>query len=163
MSLEIPEKESKNEEVLKMKQRAEHFTLNNPSAESSVTGVIPTLQTHHYYLSMPDKDPHIFNMNILLETLMPLDCRILEQATYSLLVRHDALRSRFTQTHNGWQTIIDDIDGTVPFSRMDLSSVDRDQQSKVIEEEIEKLQGTLCLSSGPLFRVVYFYLGEDRP
>src|ERR1700753_1892254 len=112
---------------------------------------------------MPDEDPHIFNVSFLLETYQPLDDQLLAEATYIVLNQHDALRSRFIQTEHGWQVHIAPIDETIPFSRVDFSHVHPEQQQTTLEAEIERLQGTLDLSNGPLIRIVHFFLGEHEP
>ena len=145
-----------------MKKSDRDILMESFPTESIVTGAAPMLQTHHHYLSMPDEDPHIFNMYTLLEILKPLDCQLLEKATFVLLARHDALRYRFVHIQNEWKATIDGLDTAIPFSRIDLSSVDAEVQSMAIEHEIEKLQSTLSLANGPLMRIAYFYLGENR-
>jgi non-ribosomal peptide synthase protein (TIGR01720 family) len=146
-------------------QLAEHASLiaNTPDGKS-ITGPLPMLPTQAYYLmSAPDEDPHIYNVAWLIETHRPLERHLLAEVTRVIVGYHDALRSRFTQTANGWQATLAAGEETVPFSHIDLSQVDPDEQSSVIESEIEKLHGTLSLSDGPLLRIVYFTLGEQRP
>jgi non-ribosomal peptide synthase protein (TIGR01720 family) len=132
-------------------------------AEHMVTGDMPLLPNCQYYLDMPDEDPQVFNISLLLETYQPLDDQLLAEATYIVLNQHDALRSRFTQTEHGWQVHIAPIDETIPFSQIDFSHVHPEQQKTDLEAEIERLQGTLDLSNGPLIRIVHFFLGNQQP
>lgn len=148
---------SQNEDNLMARKYRYH------SARNMTIGPMPMLPNWQYYLNMPDEDPHIFNMSSLLEIHKTLDCQVLAEVTDALLNQHDSLRVRLFRTPNGWQARVAEGEQATPFSQIDLSHMDPERQKEVIEAEIEKLQGTLNLSEGPLIRVVYFYLGDNQP
>ena len=125
---------------------------------------IPMLPAVHHLLSRPDTDRHIFNVTSLWEVHMPIDYHIMKQTVAFLLMYHDGLRARFSETDLGWRAHIAELDEhCVPVAQVDLSMLAEDQQSVEIEVEAERLQKTLDLSNGPLLRVVHFFLGEHQP
>jgi non-ribosomal peptide synthase protein (TIGR01720 family) len=50
-----------------------------------------------------------------------------------------------------------------PFTSLDLSTVVPGKEREVIEEKTSGFQRSLDLHKGPVVRVVYFYLGNERP
>jgi len=80
-----------------------------------------------------------------------------------LLVHHDALRLRFNQSEACWQQFNALPDETVPFSRIDLSTLQEEALSQTIESTSSQLQASLNLNSDPLLRVTLFHLGTEKP
>jgi non-ribosomal peptide synthase protein (TIGR01720 family) len=52
---------------------------------------------------------------------------------------------------------------TVPFDWVDLQEKEAEEQSCLIEQIAQEAQRSLNLQEGPLMRVVYFHLGEEKP
>lgn len=123
---------------------------------------IPLFPIQLHTLGRPDKDPHIFNLTYLGVTRYPFDLEILCRALWYVIEHHEALRLRFLHTASGWQAFIARDNGPAPLSYIDLSVLEKDQQSSTIEALAAQFQSTLNLSEGPIIRVVYFDLGNRQ-
>jgi len=127
-----------------------------------VTGEVPLTPIQHWFFAQNLPDPHHWNQSVLLEVWQNLDFQILEQVVKRSLQHHDALRLRFQPTENGWQQVNAAPDEIVPVTRVDLSGQSEVEQEKAIASTAAELQASLNLSAGPLMRVAYFDLGEDK-
>lgn len=111
-------------------------------------------------------EPQHWNISLLVEISNQLERALLVQALQSVVAQHEALRWRFLKTAAGWQLdqtpseIISEAD--LPFEYVDFSAKWARSQRKAIEEAADKLQTSLDLSDGPLWRVAYFDLGVNR-
>jgi amino acid adenylation domain-containing protein/non-ribosomal peptide synthase protein (TIGR01720 family) len=128
-----------------------------------VTGSLPLTPIQHWFFEQNLPSPHHWNQAFLLEVQQKLDPTKLQQAVQQLLVHHDALRLRFTQSDSGWQQVNALTDEIVPFSLIDLSTLPPNQLSPAIEAKATELQASLNLESGPLLQVALFHLGESIP
>jgi amino acid adenylation domain-containing protein/non-ribosomal peptide synthase protein (TIGR01720 family) len=128
-----------------------------------VTGSLPLTPIQHWFFAQNLPNPHHFNQAFLLEVPPTLNPDLLQQALQQLLVHHDALRLRFNQTEACWQQFNALPDETVPFSRIDLSTLQEEALSQTIESTSSQLQASLNLNSGPLLRVALFHLGTQKP
>jgi amino acid adenylation domain-containing protein/non-ribosomal peptide synthase protein (TIGR01720 family) len=127
-----------------------------------VTGEVPLTPIQHWFFAQNLPEPYHWNQSVLLEVRQNLDFQRLEQVVKQLLQHHDALRSRFQQTENGWQQINAAPDEIVPVTRLDLSGRSAAEQEGTIASIATELQASLNLSAGPLMRVAYFDLGQDK-
>lgn len=123
-----------------------------------ITGQVLLTPIQHWFFGQNLPDPHHWNQAVLLEVRQNLDCRVLEQVVQQLLKHHDALRMRFQPTENGWQQINADPNEVTPITRRDFSALSEAEQLSAMSE----LQAILNLSSGPLMRVAYLDLGEQK-
>jgi len=91
--------------------------------------------------------------------------QVIEQIVQYLWAYHDALRTRFAQTETGWQQIIPapDENTPAPFSCLDFSKLPTSECTEAIERAADELQRSLDILNGPLMRVAFFDLGEERP
>ena len=127
-----------------------------------VTGEVPLTPIQHWFFAQNLPSPHHWNQSVLLEVRHNLDFQRLEQVVKQLLQHHDALRSRFQQTENGWQQINAAPDEIVPVTRVDLSGQTEAEQEEAIASIATQLQASLNLCASPLIRVAYFDLGKDK-
>lgn len=127
-----------------------------------VTGEVPLTPIQHWFFAQNLPAPHHWNQSVLLEVRQNLDFQRLEQVVKQLLQHHDALRLRFQPTENGWQQINAAPDKIVPVTRLDLSGRSAAEQEQGITSIAAELQASLNLSAGPLMRVAYFDLGQDK-
>ncbi|MCB7162458.1 amino acid adenylation domain-containing protein [Bacillus subtilis] len=130
--------------------------------QGKIEGSLPLLPIQKWFFEQNVCTPHHFNQSVLLTVRQALDQVLLQRAIGLLLVHHDALRLRFEKTHDGWQQTYGELDGTIPFSVVNLSGMSEDEQTKIIELEIAKAQASLNFSDGPLMQVVYFDLGAKK-
>ncbi len=135
------------------------------------TGPIPLTPNQHWFFQRPFVNPHHWNVSLLCEVdeLLdhPLDKARLAAALRHLVNYHEALRLRFFRDNRegeGWRQVAAEPDGEMPFSTIDLSGLPVGGRLRgVVEAAAAKVQQSLHLSQGPLFRLVAFELGAGVP
>ncbi len=128
-----------------------------------MVGEIPLSPIQHWFFEQALPNPHHWNQSVLLEVREPLDAGALGRVVAQLDRHHDALRLRFVQEGARWrQHCVAEASPGV-FQRVDLSMVFPEAQREAIVAEAAKWQASLHLSEGPLWRVIWFDLGKDRP
>jgi non-ribosomal peptide synthase protein (TIGR01720 family) len=115
------------------------------------------------FFARPHAAPQYWNVSRLVEIEEHLEPDTLQQALRLVMAQHEALRWRFVETQAGWQLQTAAEATMLPFEYVDFSTKWARSQRKAIEETAEKLQATLHLSDGPLWRAAYFDLGPGRP
>ena len=130
--------------------------------QDRVTGPVPLTPIQHFFFERQSIDPHHWNWAFLREAPLKLDPALLTATFRHLLAHHDALRLRFQQTAGGWRQVNAEMDETVPLKVIDLSGLAAAAQKEAVGSAATALQGSLNLESGPLLRVAYFELGEER-
>jgi len=137
-------------------------TLQPSSAQqNSVTGEVPLTPIQHWFFEQNLAEPHHFNQSFLLKVPADIKPQFLSAAISKLLNHHDALRLRFFQHETSWQQINENVKETIPFERVDLSSVPPSEQTRVLEDNIARQQTTLNLAEGPLIKSILYQLGEQ--
>jgi amino acid adenylation domain-containing protein/non-ribosomal peptide synthase protein (TIGR01720 family) len=174
LSIQIIFKANRAGLVLTPKQIFQHQTIAELAAVATtfktlkafqglVTGSLPLTPIQHRFFAQNLSEPHHFNQAFLLLFPPTLNPDLLQQALQQLLLHHDALRLRFNQTEAGWQQFNVLPDEIVPFSLIDLSTLQEEALSQTIESTSSQLQASLNLNSGPLLRVALFHLGTQKP
>ncbi|HLF26570.1 MAG TPA: condensation domain-containing protein, partial [Anaerolineae bacterium] len=133
------------------------------AGQAAMTGVVPLTPSQRWFLAQPLVNSSRFNIAQLFEVYQPLNPALLEQAIQHVVLRHDSLRARFVRAETRWQQIIQPPGAPAPFTYRDISELPTAAQTAAIEDTTGRLQESLSLSDGPLFWVVYFNLGIDRP
>ncbi|OKH59454.1 hypothetical protein NIES2130_09045 [Scytonema sp. HK-05] len=126
-----------------------------------VTGTLPLTPIQHYFFEQNLQQPHHFNQSFLLSVPSDLKAELLKQVLQQLLVHHDALRLRFTQSEPTWQQIHSAVTDSVAFSQIDLSALPESEQQAAIETKAASFQASLNLSEN-LVQVAFFHLGIDK-
>ncbi|MEG4395135.1 amino acid adenylation domain-containing protein [Microcoleus sp. BROC3] len=174
LSIQIISKANSAGLHLTVKQIFQHQTIADLAAVATTTetskaeqglvaGPLPLTPIQHWFKAQNLPNPHHFNQAFLLEVPPTLNPDLLQQALQQLIVHHDALRLRFNQSEACWQQFNALPDETVPFSLIDLSTLQEEALSQTIESTSSQLQATLNLNSGPLLRVALFHLGTQKP
>ncbi len=120
--------------------------------QGPVVGNAPLTPIQHWFFGEKFKHPEQWNQSLLFEVHEELDENILKQVTAALLLQHDALRLKIREQQMEFPPSTDDV----PFFSVDLSQIPENELSRAIEQEAAKHQSAFNLSSGPLFRMVYF-------
>ncbi len=174
LSIQIISKANSAGLLLTPKQIFQHQTIAELAAiatttktlkafQGLVTGSLPLTPIQHRFFEQDIREHHHFNQALLLEVPPTLNPDLLQQALQQLLLHHDALRLRFNQSEACWQQFNALPDETVPFSFIDLSTLQEGALSQTIEPASSQLQASLNLNSGPLLRVALFHLGSQKP
>ncbi|MEG4456885.1 amino acid adenylation domain-containing protein [Microcoleus sp. N9_A1] len=174
LSIQIISKANSAGLFLTLKQIFQHQTIAELAAVATttktlkafqglVTGSLPLTPIQHWFFAQNLPNPHHFNQAFLLEVPATFNPDLLQQALQQLLLHHDALRLRFNQSEACWQPFNALPDETVPFSLIDLSTLQEEAHSQEIESTSSQLQASLNLNSSPLLRVALFHLGTQKP
>ncbi|GAB3974192.1 hypothetical protein GCM10029978_055180 [Actinoallomurus acanthiterrae] len=89
---------------------------------------------------------------LLLESAGPSDPVSVRKATLDLLLRHDALRTRFAHRAGEWHGYDGGLGGPLPFLRLDLSGHEA-HIPDLVPAIVERIRSRLRLDGGPLLRV----------
>ena len=116
----------------------------------------------HWFFAQHPLEPQHWNVSLLAEIGDCLDPAMLQQSLQLVVAQHEALRWRFAETATGWCLNEGTDIAVLPFEYVDFSAKWARSQRKAIEETADKLQTSLHLSDGPLWRAAYFDLGADR-
>jgi amino acid adenylation domain-containing protein/non-ribosomal peptide synthase protein (TIGR01720 family) len=144
--------------------------------QGMVTGMVPLTPIQRWFFEQDFPNPDHWNQAILLSVNIPLRTDLLHDAFRYLVRHHDVLRMRFTKGSNStfWvqengedvsEEIIEVIDlGNI---KSDIGNPEGDEisfeQGQAIETFAAQAQSSLSLSKGPLLRVVYFIIGNNKP
>ncbi len=139
---------------------AELAAVVRPSAASDeaveVDGEVPLLPIQRWFFNLDVAAPGHFNQSLLLTLSEPVEGARLERALGLLARRHTALRCRYEQRADGrWRQ----YSGTAPtpLLRVDLSGLGA-AESAAVEALAARLQASLDLTAGPLWRAALFQL-----
>lgn len=174
LSIQIVSRANQEGILLTPKQIFQHQTIAELAAvagqlpkvkpeQGVVTGPVPLTPIQRRFFEMNLPNPHHYNQAMVLEIPERIHADLLEAAIHELYIHHDALRLRFTNTKSGWVQLNIGIDSSVPVLREDLSDLSELEQAYGIESTASRLQASLNLANGPLFRVAFFKLGKAKP
>jgi amino acid adenylation domain-containing protein/non-ribosomal peptide synthase protein (TIGR01720 family) len=138
-------------------------TENRKAEQGLVTGSLPLTPIQGWFFEQNLPEPYHWNQAFLLEVPPIINPDLLQQAVQQLLVHHDALRLRFTQSQQGWQQFNTLPDETVPFSLIDLSTLNEPAQAEAIKSTSAQLQASLNFCKSMLVQVALYHLGHGKP
>ncbi|MGA9381124.1 MAG: amino acid adenylation domain-containing protein, partial [Phormidium sp.] len=131
-------------------------------SQELVTGKVELTPIQQWFLEQNWIEPHHFNQSFLLTTPSNFQPELLKPIWQQLLLHHDALRLRFTQTESGWEQIHATPNDSIAISCFDLSNLPENEIAITIENTANSLQASLNLAEN-LVQVAYFNLGENQP
>ena len=133
-------------------------------AEQDVlTGPVPITPAASRFLEHIGPRRHHYNISVLLETPVDFNPGRMERAVRCVAAHHDALRLRFFEDERlGWRQYMADMNGPSHFTLSDLRGIPAVERKAAVEDAAAKVQASLNLSKGPLFKVAYFDLGARR-
>ncbi len=134
--------------------------------QSELSGPLPLTPIQLWFLLLHPDSPHHYNQSLLLESSLPLDPLLLRQALALLCRHHDALRLRFRFHLDAWHQSIIPFDDELlldSFSTFDLADLPDHLVSSHISNLADRLQASLNISQGPIFRLALFKTGSQRP
>jgi amino acid adenylation domain-containing protein/non-ribosomal peptide synthase protein (TIGR01720 family) len=124
----------------------------SPEAEDEVIGAwAPLTPIQVWFFEQAFANPNHFNQAVLLQPHVQLDGSAVSAATAAIVRHHATLRSRFTRHEGEWrQRVVEDA----AESNVELVNVADGPDWRVrLEREIERVQGSLEITNGPLARV----------
>jgi amino acid adenylation domain-containing protein/non-ribosomal peptide synthase protein (TIGR01720 family) len=148
---------------------AEVATVVQPAVSVSaeqglVEGPSPLTPMQAWFFAQRFADPHHFNQSVCLEVPAgDLDHSSAAAAAQALLAHHDALRLCFEEAEGGWTALYAPLGAEAPFDVVDLSGIPTDQRDVKLRDAVLARQASFDLSTGPLFHVTVFQLGDGGP
>ncbi|WP_367866609.1 non-ribosomal peptide synthase/polyketide synthase [Pedobacter sp. WC2423] len=116
---------------------------------SGIAGLLPIQQ---WFFEQTGPFPSHFNQHILLTIDKDTDVGALSDAVTQLVEFHDALRFSYASGTNGWEQIYGHEAGQLEIA--DLQQLPAEELSKAIEDNCERIQGSLAIEKGVLFKAV---------
>lgn len=131
--------------------------------QAEVTGKVEFTPIQHWFFESNEIKVHNhYNQSVLLKSNEEIDEKMLEQCIVDLTAHHDALRMIYKENQGTWEQENQPING----KNYVLEFHDLRESADVVKEisQIgERLQSSIDLSTGPLFKVVHFRLKDgDR-
>lgn len=127
------------------------------------TRFLPLTVAQASYLAGQPVNPHHKNISCMLEVPAMLDITLLQRAMRYVQMQHESLLLRFTHDAAEWRQYVIHAYDEIPFTHIDLSAYPLPVQQQMIEQDLTKLQASLNLFEGPVWRVVHFHRGSSRP
>jgi amino acid adenylation domain-containing protein/non-ribosomal peptide synthase protein (TIGR01720 family) len=142
-----------------------------PTADQGeISGAVELTPIQHWFLDDEPVEPAHFNQSLLLKTDPFVDLEHLEAAVAFLPVHHDALRLRFRRREGRWEARHAPASGVSQpeaseaiVERIDLAGIADTHLGGAIEAACTRVQASLDLEHGPLFRALHISLGPSRP
>ena len=132
-----------------------------PISQDVVTWAAPLTPIQRDFFAQELPEPNHFNQAVMVSVATDVQPQILEQALQQLALHHDELRSRFFQQDNEWRQVIQAPEEVaVPLDNIDFSNVPTDFQATAFETAVNRLQASLNLANGLLFKAALLHLGE---
>ncbi len=123
---------------------------------SSPVGPVPLLPAQRLLLDQLGArgvDPGTYNITSLMEAPGPLRADLAELALAHVVMRHDALRLRFTRLASGWRQEVVDTAESVPPRLVDVTGLSAGERSKAWRRAARELHASLDLGAGPVLRL----------
>jgi amino acid adenylation domain-containing protein/non-ribosomal peptide synthase protein (TIGR01720 family) len=133
----------------------------NASVEAA--GEVPLTPIAKWFFEQNLEDLHHYNQAFLFTLTETLDRGVLEQVLAELSRHHDALRLRAVLNNGNWKMFYSGSSEAVPLEWTDISKLSEPEQRAAIESISARQQVSLNVQHGPLWRVVYFNLGDRQP
>ncbi|MFV3406932.1 amino acid adenylation domain-containing protein [Pseudomonas sp. NY15463] len=124
--------------------------------QGAVTGSAPLLPIQQAFFDAEHCEPHHWNQSVLLQPLQRLDATVLGQALEALIAQHDALRLRFSSTHEGWQASFSQAAPSAVLWQAEVAD------ATALEALAQQAQRSLDTAQGPLLRAVLASLADGQ-
>lgn len=124
-----------------------------------IEGEVPLTPIQKWFFEKEFKNPNHWNQSILLEVTEKIDTDIFYAAVKEIMKHHDVLRLRFLKEGGNYRQIFSEMNSSVPFEVVELTGGNIE---KTVTEKSAEFQSTLNIEKGPLFKIVYFKLIEEK-
>ena len=139
-----------------VEQLAERITIDSRSIEQElIEGFIPLSPIQAFFFQGSLKDKHHMNQSVLLYSKKALSEEGIQAALDKIMLHHDALRMVFWQGFESWIQENKGKEQTCPLEVIEVAD------DKTYTAHCERIQSTIDLEKGPLFKAVLFRLPEE--
>ncbi len=140
------------------------FSKNNDSKtldESILEGEVSLNPIQHWFFNSYKTAPHFWNQGFTIKNLPEhINKDLLQNTTEHIIKKHDALRLSFNQKSNIWKGNVREPNQIDAFSFIDLSHEPADNHQSIIETTLMKVNQSMRLEDGSLFKCIYFETGQ---
>ncbi|MEM6979601.1 MAG: amino acid adenylation domain-containing protein [Planctomycetota bacterium] len=124
-------------------------------SQEPIVGEVPLTPIQSWFFGLPLTHPHHWNQSLLLDVRRPLSDELLRKSLVKIGHHHDALRARFNQSGSNWQQVYASPTDDIPLR---IAREEVQDAESIIHQMADQAQRSFDLSSGPLWRVIYFDL-----
>ena len=128
-----------------------------------VAGDVPLAPIQQWLFEQNLEEIQHYNQALLIEVTDRMDRGLLERALKELSQYHDALRLRYLREGPKWRQCYSPVEEVPPLSWENVPESDEAGHRRYVESVAASAQTNLSIASGPLWRVVYFDAGPERP
>lgn len=127
------------------------------------TSNVPLLPIQHWFFDQQLQESHYWNQTFLFTVNERLNLSKLREAAQTLVSKHEALRLRFHRTVSGWKQSIAPAETADTLEIHHLDGYANGKLAAKVLEISSSIQQRLNYEQGPVIRLAYLDLGEDRP
>ncbi|MDY7093376.1 MAG: amino acid adenylation domain-containing protein [Acidobacteriota bacterium] len=140
-------------------RRLARVVIRNPELaleeQRSVSGAVRLTPVQKWFLELDLPRPEHWNQALMMHAESYLDSAALRRALIGLVRHHDSLRSRFVGDGPAWEQQVAEIGPEDPLVTVDLGALSVDDARRQRQELAARLQASLDLERGPLFRAAW--------
>jgi len=130
---------------------------------TSIEGAVALTPIQHWYFEMHKSAPHYWNQIFKINGIQHTNPSELEEVIKEIIKHHDALRLSFKNENTHWAAEVRGSNDIESFHLIDISSINEiDELETRINKELVSIQQATDLSSGGLFKCVYFETSENH-
>lgn len=173
LSIQVSARSSRIGYKLTPKQLFQYPTISQlaalcgPSTETlddqgAADGLVPLTPIQRWFFEGDLSNRHHWNQSLMLEFAPSLNPGILLRAVQAVMAYHDSLSFTFKRESDGWEQTQTSTALESDQIHIDLASLPDASLASVIETVADRLQASLDLSVGPLWRAAFFNCGPHR-
>jgi amino acid adenylation domain-containing protein/non-ribosomal peptide synthase protein (TIGR01720 family) len=130
--------------------------------QGPVCGVVALTPIQQWFFETNPQCPQRFDQSVSLELVEGVDEQGLRCAFDAVIAHHDALRMRFDCMDGRWRQENLPVGPVEVLQRRDLSGIDSDAQTTVMDQIAGQVRAGFDLGRGPLLKAVLFDLGVGQ-
>ena len=135
---------------------------NKNIVEEKIVGNVSLLPIQHWFFEEHKSAPDHWNQAIMFDVPENINTDILQKSIGYLIGYHDALRSGFERTEEGWNAFVAEHSEINTFSSIDLTGISSVEINSTIEAKSIELQTHQDLSKAGLFQTLFFKCGQGN-
>jgi non-ribosomal peptide synthase protein (TIGR01720 family) len=135
---------------------------NKDIVEQRIVGSVSLLPIQHWFFEEHKNAPHHWNQALMFDVPENINKDILQKSIGYLIEYHDALRSGFERTEEGWNAFVAEHAENNAFISIDLTGISSVEIDSTIEAKSIELQTNQDLSKAGLFRALFFKCGQGN-